>query len=291
MNSQSRNFSIHADHSYFSDPRELCDDSGGNYITDAFCEPGHTCGWATQTIMEGCLLACMTPTRYGIMYQSTLSTFQPTTKVRFCPLAADTFAHESHGDMVFLVRDASKDNFRFVVGPNGGADDPSTMPLYTKARINSLGAGYFNGGVSTGGADFAESVAFRGERSLYEPGDVLVIDQDADRRVNKASNPYSTLVAGIYSTNPAINAGYHEVNEKPLKSEIPVAVTGIVPCKVTAENGQIVRGDLLVTSSKPGYAMKGTNKKRMAGAVIGKALQTMDRNNDTGVIDVLVALR
>jgi len=30
--------------------------------------------------------------------------------------------------------------------------------------------------------------------------------------------------------------------------EVPLAMVGIVPCKATAENGAIRRGDLLVTS-------------------------------------------
>jgi hypothetical protein len=49
-------------------------------------------------------------------------------------------------------------------------------------------------------------------------------------------------------------------------------VIGIVPCKVTTENGSISREDLLVASSRPGYAMKGTDRRRMLGAVFGKAL-------------------
>jgi len=63
-------------------------------------------------------------------------------------------------------------------------------------------------------------------------------------------------------------------------------VVGIVPCKVTTENGAIARGDLLVTSSRPGYAMKGTDRERMLGAVLGKALEPLRKG--TGVIQVLV---
>lgn len=73
------------------------------------------------------------------------------------------------------------------------------------------------------------------------------------------------------------------------KNEVPLAVVGIVPCKVTAENGPIVAGDLLVTSSAPGYAMKGTDRGRMLGAVVGKALQPLEKG--AGVIQVLVTLQ
>jgi hypothetical protein len=71
-------------------------------------------------------------------------------------------------------------------------------------------------------------------------------------------------------------------------AEIPLAVVGIVRCKVTAENGAIARGDLLVTSSRPGYAMKGTDAGRMLGAVVGKALQPLAQG--TGAIEVLLTL-
>jgi hypothetical protein len=71
--------------------------------------------------------------------------------------------------------------------------------------------------------------------------------------------------------------------------EIPMAMVGIVPAKVSAENGPIRPGDLLVTGSAFGYAMKGTDRSRMLGAVIGKALGTLD--SGTGVIEVVVTLQ
>jgi hypothetical protein len=45
----------------------------------------------------------------------------------------------------------------------------------------------------------------------------------------------------------------------------------------------------LVTASKPGFAMKGTDLSRMLGAVIGKALGKLD--SGTGVIEVVVTLQ
>jgi hypothetical protein len=74
-----------------------------------------------------------------------------------------------------------------------------------------------------------------------------------------------------------------------LLKEIPLAVVGIVPCKVTAENGAIKTGDLLVTSTAPGHAMKGTDRSRMLGAVVGKALEPLAAGR--GVIQVLVTLQ
>ena len=142
----------------------------------------------------------------------------------------------------------------------------------------------------TGGADFAESVAIRGEHSHYEPGDVLVVDRAAGRRLMLSRHAYSTRVAGIYSTKPGVLATTHSIDDSDaLAEEIPLAIVGIVPCKVTAENGPIAPGDLLVTSSTPGYAMKGRNRTRMLGAVVGKALEPLREGK--GVIQVLVTLQ
>lgn len=159
-----------------------------------------------------------------------------------------------------------------------------------KFRVDTNGVTYADGGFQSSGADFAESFAVRGRRSQYEPGDVLVIDQKANRHLTLSQGAYATLVAGIYSTKPGLLATPHHLDDPAVQSsEVPLAVVGIVPCKVTAENGTIARGDLLVTSSRPGYAMKGTNRRRMLGAVVGKALEPLPKG--TGVIQVLVTLQ
>jgi hypothetical protein len=143
-------------------------------------------------------------------------------------------------------------------------------------------------GVLTGG-DYAESVDVSGDRTHYEPGDVLVIDRNAAGHFLKAATPYSTSVTGIYSTKPGLVGRRQLTDKSNIKDEVPMAMTGIVPTKVTAENGPIEPGDLLVTSSRIGYAMKGTDRGQMLGAVIGKALGQLD--SGTGVIEVVVTLQ
>ena len=68
-----------------------------------------------------------------------------------------------------------------------------------------------------------------------------------------------------------------------------MAMIGIVPVKVSTENGPVSPGDLLVTSSMPGYAMKGTDREHLTGAVLGKALGSVTGN--TGTIEVLASLQ
>jgi len=192
--------------------------------------------------------------------------------------------------MLFAVRDPL-DSFRFQLLPphkeeklpNGG------YKVYTVARIDSTGKGFFDGGAQTGRADFAESISPVGRNVDYENGDVLVIDTNSDRRFSLSGSPYSTLLAGIYSTKPGVVATSHTSEEPKLTAQIPMAIVGIVPCKVSAENGPISRGDLLVTSSTPGYAMRSTDIAKLPGAIIGKALQPLLEGK--GKIEVLVTLR
>lgn len=189
----------------------------------------------------------------------------------------------SPGAVVALLRSHNAGGNIIIgqVGPDSGATDVF--------RVDGTGKGFFDGGTQTGGADFAESVAIAGAKSLYEPGDLMIVDSSTNRQLMLAEQSYSTLVAGIYSTKPGVLATTHKMDEAGLRGEVPLAVMGIVPCKVSAENGPIQRGDLLVTSSTPGHAMKGTDRNRMLGAVVGKALEPLSEGK--GVIEVLVTLQ
>ncbi len=162
-------------------------------------------------------------------------------------------------------------------------------PDTTVFRVDGSGMVFANGGFRPFGADFAESLPVKGSREGYAPGDLLVIDPSGERRLVLSGTPYSTLVAGVYSTRPGVVASQHRIDDPASDNEVPLAVVGIVPCKVTTENGPIVAGDLLVTSSTLGRAMKGTDRARMLGAVVGKALEPLRKG--TGVIQVLVTLQ
>lgn len=157
------------------------------------------------------------------------------------------------------------------------------------ARINKAGRGFFNGGTQNSGADLAESFAVTGSVAAYEAGDVLVIATDADRTVEKSATPYSTLVAGVYATKPGMLLTEKDIDED-LSGEVPMGVIGVIPTKVCLEGGAIKRGDLLVTSSIPGVAMKADPEKVKVGQVIGKALQDYN-TNVTGKIKVLVSIK
>ncbi len=187
------------------------------------------------------------------------------------------------------------------------AGAPNNMQFIECHRVGDLefavnGDGnVFADGSYTGPADFSEMIEVSSGALSVEAGDVLVIDPNSARSVAKSSQPRSTLVAGIYSTKPgfvgmerdwdkssnAAIATYTLADMAENFNEIPLAVVGIVPCKVSAENGAIRPGDLLVTSSTAGHAMR--DEAPQNGTVVGKALGSL--NSGTGVIKVLVTLQ
>jgi hypothetical protein len=163
------------------------------------------------------------------------------------------------------------------------------------ARVDKTGQGFFNGGTVSSGADVAEMFDVEGERNTYEPGDVLVISENTDRTVEKSNVPNSTKVAGVYATKPGVILTEKGIEEN-LDQLVPMGVVGVIPTKVCLENGPIMRGDLLVTSSTNGHAMKAIPVKingveiYPTGAILGKALENFSEKQ-TGLIKVLVNVK
>ncbi len=61
---------------------------------------------------------------------------------------------------------------------------------------------------------------------------------------------------------------------------------GRVPTKVTTENGPIHIGDLIISSSKPGYGMRCDDYAKCQGAIVGKALENF--SGGEGKIEILI---
>jgi hypothetical protein len=174
----------------------------------------------------------------------------------------------------------------------------ATRPGDTEFKVQVDGNVFADGSFSGGGADYADMFSISGKRADYEPGDVLVIGPDG--QLTKSDKPYSTAVAGVYSTQPAFVGdprGAREEDEMSAEADnlIPVTLVGVAPVKATTENGLIQPGDLLTSSSIPGHAMKAKpvviNGVEIypTGAILGKALEPLE--SGTGVIQVLVMLR
>jgi len=154
---------------------------------------------------------------------------------------------------------------------------PSVFRITKEGRIYADGS-YYGENFVTGYADVAETVKIS---EPVEPGDLLSINPDLPGHYRKSQRPYSDLAAGVVSTNPGM-----ELTDGSDGKNAKLALVGTVPVKATAENGLINPGDLLTTSSKPGYAMVCKDRKKCAGAIVGKALGTLVK--DEGRIRILI---
>lgn len=147
-------------------------------------------------------------------------------------------------------------------------------------RVDNSGNVTADGTYTSPAADFAELLPSAGD---VQPADVLVVGADgALRRSEKAFDP---AVAGVYSTRPGFLGGATGENAD---DEIPLAIVGVVPVKVTNENGPIKPGDLLVASSVPGHAMRAGDDPPN-GTVIGKSLQSS--HEPVGVVKAILMLQ
>jgi len=123
-------------------------------------------------------------------------------------------------------------------------------------------------------ADLAERYA--ADRP-YEVGTVLVIG--GEKEVTTTDIKANTAVIGIVSKNPAYMMNSDAGNDE---THPFIALKGRVSCKIC---GTVEKGDLLVTSSIPGYAAA-WSQGDSPNAVIGKALGS--QSEGFGVIEVLV---
>jgi hypothetical protein len=123
-------------------------------------------------------------------------------------------------------------------------------------------------------ADIAERYAADAE---YDPGTVLIIG--GSKEVTTTERRGHVSVAGIVSTNPAytLNAEAGDDSTHPY-----IALKGRVPCYVV---GPVNKGDLLVTSSKAGYAER-AHANDNPNAVLARSLEDFEGTN--GLIEVMV---
>ena len=199
---------------------------------------------------------------------------------------------------------------KWMVGMNANDDysiqTPGLNRLYIRASDGSVGIGTGNpnakldvrGGIkavlssvsggntvkyisSTNDVGYDVAEFFEASEEI-ETGDLLVLDEGDCIKVRKSKRSYEKCIVGIASGSPAILFEGSQLEIAPpiggftKGTKPPVALTGRVKCKVSIENGIIEKGDLLTSSSMPGYAMKATDKNRSFGAIIGKALEKFE---------------
>jgi hypothetical protein len=143
-----------------------------------------------------------------------------------------------------------------------------------------------DGDVLLTGADCAEQFDVAALERL-EPGTVVVIDEGGALR--ESNEAYDTRVAGVVSGAGDYRHGVLLDNRPSENNRTPVALVGKVYCKVDANFSAIRTGDLLTTSATPGHAMKALERSKALGAILGKALGSLEAGR--GLIPILVALQ
>jgi hypothetical protein len=143
----------------------------------------------------------------------------------------------------------------------------------------------------TGGADLSEQFDIEpGSVSEIKPGMVLSIDPLRIGHLRVSETEYDPTVAGIVSGAGGVKTGMLMGQSGSVADgKFAVALTGRVWCQVDASYDSVTPGDLLTTSGTPGHAMKATASGRMQGAIIGKAMSSLE--SGTGLVLVLVSLQ
>lgn len=183
-----------------------------------------------------------------------------------------------------------------VIGPDGRLAASSAPNAGNLAGVYSTQPGFVGGIDGPAEASMSPSKAMVAQAAAA-PGLQDKVDPVGDGAI-AGSTGHADAAAQATVQNRA--TAMVEATEKYARvygatGKLPLAVVGVVPVKVSAENGPILPGDLLTSSSTPGHAMKATPVDvggvaiYRTGTILGKALEA--HQSGTGTIDVLVTLQ
>jgi hypothetical protein len=171
----------------------------------------------------------------------------------------------------------------------GGAFLPGRITVANEEEKVTIDLDGEKGDIILKNADCAEDFDVSGvaHETGIEPGTVVGLDEEG--AIEPCTKGYDGRVAGVVSGagdyRPALGLDRH-----PGKiPRLPVALLGKVFCKVDAQYGAVRPGDLLTTSPTVGHAMKASDRDRAFGAVLGKALRSLDQG--CALIPILVTLK
>ena len=199
-----------------------------------------------------------------------------------------TFYNEHGTRTIKIDGQAGLDNHAHITMWDG---EPGTA---SSIQINSNWAGSGNSRVVTdvlqitGGSDLCEGFEVKDDNPIT-PGMLVSIDPLGLGSLQITKEKYDKKIAGIVSGANGVNPGMIMNQEASIASgSQSIALAGRVYVYANTEGGNIEPGDLLTSSSTPGYAMKSNHVKKSQGAIIGKAMTTIDEN---GFVLVLVNLQ
>jgi F0F1-type ATP synthase membrane subunit c/vacuolar-type H+-ATPase subunit K len=107
--------------------------------------------------------------------------------------------------------------------------------------------------------------------SEAQDGDIICTYSEGNVRCNLEYDP---SILGVISDNPAVS-----IEDFELESSRLVLTSGVATVRVSSVNGNIVEGDLISTSLKPGLGQKASRN----GYVIGMAMEDYSSDNPDAV--------
>jgi hypothetical protein len=162
-----------------------------------------------------------------------------------------------------------------TIGAGGSFNVTSSRNIKANVTAGTITGNWTLSAGSRLQATYADLAEYYSADVEYEPGTVLIFGGTAEVTTTTIGN--DSRVAGVVTTNPA-----YVMNSELQGVRACVALQGRVPVKVL---GIIKKGDLITTSSIPGYACKAMNPQ--VGTIIGKAVaDKLDPNK--GIIEVAV---
>jgi hypothetical protein len=194
---------------------------------------------------------------------------------------------QSNGTSPLRLYSGNTEGIRVLNSGRVGIGQPNPQStLDVAGDVNVSGNAIVAGNIAAKYQDVAEWVPSRQEIAA---GTVVILDVTQRNAVTPSRRSYDTLIAGVVSAGPGVLLGQGGAGK------VMVATTGRVLVKVDASKFPIKVGDLLVTSARPGEAMKSMPMKiggkfiHRPGTIIGKALEPLP--NGEGKILVLLSLQ
>ncbi|MFE2165600.1 hypothetical protein ACFXB3_11095 [Streptomyces sp. NPDC059447] len=152
---------------------------------------------------------------------------------------------------------------------------------YLRGMNATLGILEVNTVHETGG-DYAETFA---SEDTFEPGTVLVIGNDG--LLASCDTQYDTRATGVVSGAGGLNPGSVMESNPGSPHHVTLALAGQVYVKADPRYGVISAGDLLTTSPTQGFAMRVADRGQAVGAILGKAMSSLD--GEPGLVRMLVS--
>ncbi|MBW8039567.1 MAG: hypothetical protein FVQ85_06165 [Planctomycetes bacterium] len=137
------------------------------------------------------------------------------------------------------------------------------------------------------GADVAEKFPVSED---VEPGMVVAIDTENQGQLCLSRGAYNRCVAGVVSGANSLPTGAILGNLPGHEDAIPIALNGRVWVYCDSTEKAIGPGDMLTTSLRAGHAMAVTDYTKAHGAVLGKAMTSLEKGQ-TGLVLTLINLQ